>query len=83
MLFLLVVLTFFRFKWIHPVRVRRLRPLTFCIMGLWAAATMVALLQGFPGSLVVKATIALATVYLVAIGVARSLRERQGSAVID
>ena len=82
-LFVLVVLTFFRFKWIHPVRVRRLRPLTFCIMGLWAAATMVALLEGFPGSLVVKATIALATVYLVAIGVARSLRERQGSAVID
>ncbi len=82
-LFLLVVLTFFPFKWIHPVRVRRLRPFTFCIMGLWAAAAMGALLQGFPGSFAVKATIALATVYLVAIGVARSLRESEGSAVVD
>lgn len=80
-LVLLVVLTFFPFKWIHPVRVRRLRPLTFCIMGLWAAATVTALLQGFPGSLAVKATIALATVYLIAIGVARSVREGQSSAL--
>jgi phosphatidylcholine synthase len=80
-LVLLVVLTFFPFKWIHPVRVRRLRPLTFCIMGLWAAATVTALLQGFPGSLAVKTTIALATVYLVAIGVARSVREGQSSAL--
>ena len=82
-LFLLVVLTFFPFKWIHPVRVRRLRPLTFCVMGLWTAATVAALLQGFPGSFAVKATIALATVYLVAIGVARSLRERQDSALVE
>jgi phosphatidylcholine synthase len=72
-LFLLVVLTFFPFKWIHPVRVKRLR----------AGATVAALLQGFPGSLAVKATIALATAYLVAIGVARSLRERQGSAAAE
>lgn len=82
-LFLLVVLTFFPFKWIHPVRVRRLRPLTFCIMGLWAAATVTALLQGFPGSLAVKLTIALTTIYLVAIGVARSLREGEGSAAAE
>ena len=82
-LFVLVVLTFFPFKWIHPIRVRRLRPLTFCVMGLWAAAAVTALLQGFPGSLAVQATIALASAYLVAIGVARSLGERRGSAVIE
>lgn len=79
---LLVMLTFFPFKWIHPVRVKRLRPLTFCIMGLWATAAVAALMQGFPGSLAAQATIALAGAYLVAIGVARSFRERQGPAAV-
>ena len=76
-LVLLVVLTFFPFKWIHPVRVKRLRPITFCVMGLWTVATVAALLQGLPGSLAIKVAIAFATVYLVSIGVARSLREDQ------
>ena len=82
-LLLLVALTFFPFKWIHPVRVKRLRPLTFCVMGLWSAATVATLLQGFPGSLAIKATIALATVYLIAIGIARSLREGQQPAIAE
>lgn len=82
-LILLVVLTFFPFKWIHPIRVRRLRPITFCVMALWAAAAVAALLQGLPGSLAIKATIALATAYLIAIGVARSLREQESSAFIE
>jgi phosphatidylcholine synthase len=82
-LILLVVLTFFPFKWIHPVRVRRLRPITFCVMALWTVAAVAALLQGLPGSLAIKATIALATAYLIAIGVARSLREGEGSAFTE
>ncbi len=82
-LLVLIVLTFFPFKWVHPVRVRRLRPLTFCVMGLWGAATAAALLQGFPGSLVVQATIAAASVYLVAIGVARSLQELRSASAAE
>jgi hypothetical protein len=52
-------------------------------MALWTIAAVAALLQGFPGSLAVQATIALTTAYLVAIGVARSLHERQGSAIVE
>ncbi len=79
----LAALTFFPFKWVHPVRVRLLRPLTFCIMAAWAAATCAALMQGFPGSPAVQATIALSSLYFLGLGIARSFLLREKSAVAD
>lgn len=66
------LLTFFPFKWLHPVRVRKLRPLTFIVMMVWVIATLAALVEGFPASTAVQAVVSLSTLYLLAIGAFRS-----------
>ncbi|NJM34333.1 MAG: phosphatidylcholine synthase [Rhodomicrobium sp.] len=80
---LLALLTFLPFKWVHPVRVRLLRPLTFCAMGAWGAATVAALIQGFPGSTAGQATIAVSSVYMLAIGLVRSFGSSHASSIAD
>jgi phosphatidylcholine synthase len=70
---LLAILTFFPFKWIHPVRVQFLRPVTFVVLGAWVMAAALALMEGFPASLALQATITLSSLYMLAIGLARSL----------
>jgi phosphatidylcholine synthase len=74
LLIALALLTFLPLKWIHPVRVERLRPITLAVIAAWAAAVLVTLIDGFPGSLAAKATIAAATIYLLAVGLMRSFR---------
>lgn len=71
---ILALLTFLPLKWIHPVRVERFRTITFAVMAAWTAATLVALSEGFPASLAVQIVIAASTIYLVGIGLARSVR---------
>jgi phosphatidylcholine synthase len=66
------LLTFVPLKWIHPVRVRRLRPLTLVVMAAWAAAAVMSLLGELPSSLAVQAVIAVSTIYFLAVGVLRS-----------
>jgi phosphatidylcholine synthase len=66
------LLTFVPLKWIHPIRVRRLRPITLLVMIAWAAACVAALLGELPSSLAVQAVIAGSTVYFLAVGLMRS-----------
>ena len=73
------LLTFIPFKWIHPVRVRKLRPVTFAVMGLWSAAVIAACLGGFPGSITAQTAIALSTLYFLALGAFRSLQRKSHS----
>ncbi len=75
----LTLLTFLPTKWVHPVRVRLWRPVTICVMGAWAAATIAAVVQGFPPSLPVRIVIGLSSVYLLAIGAVRSFGLDRGS----
>ena len=65
-------LTFVPLKWVHPVRVRRWRPLTIAVLGLWAAAAGAAVQQGFPASSAVQVVIGLCSLYLLACGLMRS-----------
>jgi phosphatidylcholine synthase len=73
LLMILALLTFFPLKWIHPIRVKRLRALTLAVMAIWAAALLFALRQGLPGSPAVQLIVALSTAYLLAVGLLRSL----------
>lgn len=65
---ILAALTFVPLKWIHPVRVRRLRPVTFALMGLWGVAAILALVQGLPGSPAVQAILVIVLIYGLALG---------------
>jgi phosphatidylcholine synthase len=63
-----VILTFVPFRYVHPLRVKRLRPLTLAVCVAWAIAAVAAIAQGFPGSLAVQAVFVLSGVYLAALG---------------
>ncbi len=43
---LCAILTFVPFRFVHPLRVERLRPLTLAVMAAWAAAAIAATVQG-------------------------------------
>lgn len=65
-------LTFVPLKWVHPIRVRRWRPVTIPVLVAWTAASLVAVWQGFPGAPWLQWVIALCSLYLLACGLARS-----------
>lgn len=69
---LFALLAFFPFKWIHPIRVKKLRPLTLAVMLAWTTATILILMRGFPGTVALQTVIALATLYFIAVGAYRS-----------
>ena len=52
---LCAVLTFIPLYWVHPLRVRRLRLLTFAAVSVWGGAAASAILHGFPGTPVEQA----------------------------
>lgn len=70
----LTVLTFVPLKWLHPVRVARLRTLTLAIVAAWSAAAIAVLLLGFPASPGLQAVFAVSAIYLTALGLLRSFR---------
>lgn len=70
----LTILTFFPLKWIHPVRVVRLRHLTLAIVAAWAIAAIAIVADGFPAAFVYRAVIAVSTVYLLGVGLLRSVQ---------
>ncbi len=47
----LVTLTFVRWPWVHPVRVKALRPVTLAVAALWCMASLWIVWQGFPAGL--------------------------------
>jgi phosphatidylcholine synthase len=65
---LLAVLTFVPFKFIHPMRVKRLRALNIAALILWSALALIAILRGLdPGTWVTGSLVAIG-VYFVGVG---------------
>jgi phosphatidylcholine synthase len=67
---LCAVLTFVRWKWVHPMRVVRLRAVTLAITVLWSAAAAWVIWEGFPAGSIAAIILLSVAVY----GVAVSLR---------
>jgi phosphatidylcholine synthase len=53
---------------VHPVRVKRLRPLTLFVVLAWAGTAISALIHGFPGTAAERLTFVAAAAYIVALG---------------
>jgi phosphatidylcholine synthase len=68
----LALLVFVPVKWVHPLRVETLRPVTVTVVGCWALAAFLTVASGFPGHPVAQATFLLAAVYVIALGLWRS-----------
>ncbi len=71
---LCLALTFVPLRFLHPLRVRRMRPVTAAITALWAAAAVWTLWTGFPGDAVVKVIFAVTAAYMLALGLSAGLR---------
>lgn len=69
----LALLTFVPVKWVHPLRVRRLRVLTVAVMVCWAAAAVFTVMDGFPARPFVQAALAVSALYMIALGVSRTV----------
>ena len=65
---LCALLTFVPFRYVHPLRVIRLRPVTLCVCAIWGIAAAVAIAGGFPASGPVQAIFVLSAIYVVALG---------------
>ena len=61
------VLTFVPIRFVHPVRVERLRPLTLAVTAAWTVAAAAAIAQGFPPGGIVQDIFAGAAIYGVAL----------------
>jgi phosphatidylcholine synthase len=72
-----VVLTFVPMRWVHPLRVTRLRLLTLTVTLGWSVAAIATVWQGFPARGLSLAMLAGAAVYLIALTLGRSLRPRR------
>ena len=64
-----VALTFVPLEWVHPLRVRRLRPLTLAISAAWALAALSATLRGFPAATPEQAALIAVAIYGAGLGV--------------
>src|SRR5215469_1704047 len=62
------VLTFVPLRWVHPLRVRRLRPLTLAVLVVGSAATAAGVIERFPGSGSGPVISALTAAYILALG---------------
>jgi phosphatidylcholine synthase len=62
------LLTFVPLKWVHPVRVKRWRPVTFALMALWAVAACLALWEGFPAPAEVQGVLCVTLAYALVLG---------------
>jgi phosphatidylcholine synthase len=68
---ILAALTFVPLKWVHPVRVVRLRGVTIAVVAVWSLAAIAVLFTGFPAPFILQVIFAVAMVYLTAIGLLR------------
>lgn len=69
----LAALIFVPVKWVHPLRVRRLRLLTVAMMACWAAAAVFTLIDGFPAKPLAQAVFVAGALYGIVLGVSRTL----------
>jgi phosphatidylcholine synthase len=58
-----IVLTFVPLKWVHPVRVTVLRPVTAVVCAVWGIAAVLAVWTGFPSGTAVRAALGLGGLY--------------------
>ncbi len=70
---ILIALTFVPILWVHPFRVRRLRPLTVLVTAIWGGAAILAIAEPFPSPLWIQLLLIATAVYLIGIGAVRSL----------
>lgn len=66
---LCAMLTFVPFRFVHPLRVRRLRLPTIAVVLAWSGAAILAVVRGFPGTKLEQVIFIVAAVYIVALGV--------------
>jgi phosphatidylcholine synthase len=69
-----IVLTFVPMRWVHPLRVVRLRVLTLVVTLAWAVAAIATVWQGFPARGLDLIVLVGAAAYLIALTLRRSLR---------
>lgn len=74
---ILVGLTFVPLLWVHPFRVRRYRPLTVLVTAIWGGGALLALTEPFPSPLWIQLLLIATLVYLIGIGVVRSVGRGQ------
>jgi phosphatidylcholine synthase len=72
----LALLTFAPVKYVHPVRVRSWRPVTFGVTAAWSAAAVAATVNGYPAGPAVQAVFGLSALYFTALGLSRTIRPR-------
>jgi phosphatidylcholine synthase len=65
---LFVVLTFVPVRFVHPIRVRRLRTLTVALLGAWAALALAAVLYGLAPPLWITLGLCAIALYFLAVG---------------
>lgn len=63
-----LLLIFIPLKWVHPVRVTRLRLLTLPLIAIWASIAVLVLLSGFPAGVWERVLLVGVGVYLIAVG---------------
>ena len=68
-----VLLTFIPFKWVHPIRVKVMRPLTLSLGALWFAAAGWVVVQGFPADPWARIALGGVAVYGVLLSLSRGL----------
>jgi len=69
-----IFFTFIPIRWVHPVRVEKLRLVTLVVTTLWSVAAIAAVALGFPSPLWVQAILIAAALYFVAMTVELSVR---------
>jgi phosphatidylcholine synthase len=73
-----IILTFVPMRWVHPLRVVRLRLITLAVTICWAAAAVATVWAGFPARGVNKIVLVGAAAYLIALTLRRSLKRLRG-----
>jgi phosphatidylcholine synthase len=73
---LCAILTFAPVEFVHPVRVRRWRPLTLAMAMAWAALALVALIDDFHPPKAVVVAFAVVSVYFAGVGAVQQLTRR-------
>ncbi len=68
-----IALTFAPVLWVHPFRVRCLRPLTVLVTATWGGAAILAIAEPFPSPLWIQFLLIATAAYLIGIGTIRSL----------
>lgn len=63
------VATFVPMPWVHPLRVRTLRPVSLSVMAAFAIASVAVLASGFPAGAASQAVLALVAAYVVGLAV--------------